>query len=330
MKVAVIGSGSWGTALAQVLADNSHDVLLYGRDEEVVRGINSTHQNGKYFPGFALSGRIEGIHDLARVRPADAVLMAVPVKAMEQMSWDVDRHVDHPVTWINVAKGLFPGTNERMSQVIRRCAQPGHVRGIVSLIGPSFAREVMERRETLIDAASEDPDASAMVQKMFSNEYFRVYTLDDLTGAETASSLKNVMALATGMADGLGMGSNSKAALITRGLAEMTRFGVALGGKPSTFLGLSGAGDLVLTCTSTQSRNFSAGKWIGQDDSAENFWKKNTRTVEGVGTVKAVYEYSRKLSIEMPITEAMNRVLYHGAKPSECVRQLMNRSLKAE
>ena len=330
MNIAVIGAGAWGTALARQAASNGNECVIIGRDPEVIGAINSHHRNPKYFPDITLDSRITGSLSYECLKDVKAVILAVPSRQIEDVTKTADRYVTRSVIWICAAKGFFPNTNERMSQVIRRCVRKEHCEGIVSLIGPSFAEEVVKGGLTAIDAVSEEPEAARKTQLLFSNEHFRVYTGSDLIGAETASSMKNIIAIAAGMAEGRGLGHNALAGLITRGLAEITRFGVALGGDPKSFLGLSGVGDLVLTCTSRQSRNFSAGYMIGKEDSAEGFWENNRKTVEGVSTCEVLYGYAKELGVELPITNEMYEVLFRGAKPSESIDRLMRRELKAE
>ncbi|MBQ1505658.1 MAG: NAD(P)-dependent glycerol-3-phosphate dehydrogenase [Erysipelotrichales bacterium] len=330
MNVTVIGAGAWGTALAQQAASNGNECVIIGRDPEVIRAINTQHRNPKYFPDTILDSRVTGSLSYDCLKGAEAVILAVPSRQIEEVTLTADRYADRPEIWICAAKGFFPHTKERMSQVIKRCVSKDHCAGIVSLIGPSFAEEVVKGGLTAIDAVSEDQNAARTAQLLFSNETFRVYTGSDLIGAETASSMKNIIAIAAGMAAGRGLGHNALAGLITRGLAEITRFGAALGGNPKSFLGLSGVGDLVLTCTSKQSRNFSAGYMIGKEDSAEGFWKNNRKTVEGVSTCEVLYEYAKELGVELPITNEMYEVLFRGAKPSESIDRLMRRELKAE
>ncbi len=330
MKIAVIGSGSWGTALAQVLSDNHHECLIYGRQKEQVDDINRHHQNSEYFGGVNLNAKLKAVNELSQVKDADILVLAIPSTAIKTMCLKLNRIITKPVLVVNVAKGFDPKTHERLSEVITKAFSKNKLNGVVSLLGPSHAEEVVVRKLTTIDAVSTNKKAAKIVQKLFSNDYFRVYYLTDMIGAEIATGVKNIMALASGIAYGLGLGDNARAGLMTRGLAEMTRYGEALGGKPLTFLGLCGVGDLIVTCTSEHSRNFTAGKMIGQCDSAKTFWETNKHTVEGVKASEIVYEEAKKRGIEMPITEVIYKILYQDAKPSECITGLMQRSLKAE
>jgi glycerol-3-phosphate dehydrogenase (NAD(P)+) len=242
----------------------------------------------------------------------------------------IDQSFKHPIIIVNVAKGFHPVTHKRLSLVIKETIDPQRLRAVVSLIGPSHAEEVVQRMLTVVNAVSDNEAASITVQNTFSNAFFRVYRNTDVVGAEIGVAVKNVIAVASGILSGLGYGDNARAALITRGLAEISRYGVYFGAKPETFLGLTGVGDLVVTCTSVHSRNFQAGLQIGQFDSAKIFWETNTKTVEGVHAAKVVYEEAKALGIDMPITEEVYRVLYEGATPSQSVQRLMTRELKSE
>ncbi|MGM9941094.1 MAG: NAD(P)H-dependent glycerol-3-phosphate dehydrogenase [Bulleidia sp.] len=329
MKIRVLGTGSWGSALAQVLADNGQDVVMWGIDEGEVNDIENNHHNSKYFEA-EINHDVHATTDLACVKDADVLLVAVPVLALESVVNQIAPLLDHPVIFINVAKGFHPTTHERLSVVMERLIPQSMRKAIVSLIGPSHAEEVIIRLLTSVNAVCEDEEQAKVVQELFSNAYFRVYTNTDVIGAEIGVALKNVMAIASGILEGVGQGDNARAALMTRGLAEMTRYGVAHGGKKETFLGLDGVGDLIVTCTSMHSRNFTAGLQIGKDGSAEGFWKENRRTVEGVNACKVVYEQAKKEGIEMPIVNEVYRVLYENKKPSDAIADLMGRSLKPE
>ena len=231
---------------------------------------------------------------------------------------------------MNTAKGFHPVTNGRMSEVIRASISEEHLSSVVSLIGPSHAEEVVVRMLTTICAVSINDADAKLIQELFSNDYLRIYRGNDEIGSEIGVALKNAIALASGVLAGVGYGDNTKAALITRGLAEMIRFGTAYGGRMETFMGLTGIGDLVVTCTSVHSRNFQAGYEIGTHNSAEYFWKNNTRTVEGVRTAKIAHELAKELGIEMPIIDEIYKVLYEGGNPKESAKKLMLRDLKEE
>ncbi len=329
MKTAVIGSGSWGLALAQVLVDNEHEVIVYGRNEQEISEINNQHTNSKYFENVVLNENLKGTTDFDSILDSDIFLLAVPTKAIEDMCLRLVK-VDHPFYIINVAKGFHPTTYERMSVLIQRVLKDSKMKDIISLIGPSHAEEVVMRMFTAINAVCENENSAKMVQDLFSNQYLRVYTNTDVIGAELGVALKNAIALASGMIEGLGYGDNTRAALITRGLAEITRFGVKAGGKMETYLGLCGLGDLIVTCTSRHSRNFQAGLAIGKANSAEDFLRTNTKTVEGINTTNAVYHMAKDMGVDMPIINEIYKVLYENLKPTECASELMNRKLVPE
>lgn len=329
MKIRILGTGSWGTALAQVAVDNGNDVVMWGINEKQVEDIEVHHHNSVFFET-EISHKIHASTDLDCIRDADILLAAVPTMALEEVLTKAAAVMDHPVIIINVAKGFHPVTHERLSVVIEHIFPKEKRSAIVSLIGPSHAEEVILRQLTVINAVSQDESNAEKVQYIFSNDYFRVYRNNDVIGAETGVALKNVMAIASGILEGFGQGDNARAALMTRGLAEMTRYGIAQGGRPETFLGLDGVGDLIVTCTSQHSRNFMAGYQIGKDGTAERFMKENTKTVEGIYACKVVHEEALKQGIDMPITNEVYAVLYQGKDPVEAVKDLMGRSLKAE
>lgn len=329
MKIAVMGTGSWGTALAQVLADNQNDVILYGINPAEIDDININHQNSKYFDCM-ISEKLHATGDIKDIEDADIVLLAVPTIAIESTAKKVFDVVQKKIYVINVAKGFHPITHERLSVVIEKASDPNKLKGIISLIGPSHAEEVILRKLTCLNAVSNDIEAAKVIQKLFSNDYFRVYTNTDVIGAEIGVAVKNVMAIASGILEGSGQGDNARAALMTRGLAEMSRFGISYGGKFETYLGLDGVGDLIVTCTSTHSRNFMAGFEIGKTQDAATFMKNNTKTVEGILACKVVHDEAILRNISMPITDQVYAVLYEGKNPNDAISDLMKRELKAE
>ena len=310
MRTVVIGSGSWGTALAQVLQDNHQEVLVYGVAEAEVNDINENHKNSKYFGDVELNPELKATTDIQCVKGADIVLLAVPTIAIDPICHQINDILDKKTIIINVSKGFHPETNERMSEVIRRCIDEDKLSSVVSLIGPSHAEEVVIRLLTTIDAISLNNEDAVTVQNLFSNQY--------------------LMAIASGILSGLGYQDNTRAALITRGLQEMIRYGVHFGGQQKTFMGLTGIGDLIVTCTSVHSRNFEAGYQIGKENSVENFFKNNTKTVEGVRTAKIVHRVAKENGIDMPICEEVYQILFNGKLPSECAQDLMIRDLKKE
>ncbi len=330
VKAVVVGSGSWGTGLAQVLCDNNEDVMIYGNCESEIRDINENHQNAKYFAGVALNPALKATTDIQVVKDADVIVLSIPTIAVESVCKEIDALLDHKVVVVNTSKGFHPETFDRMSDVIRRNISAEHLSSVVSLIGPSHAEEVVIRMLTTICAVSLKEADAQKIQKLFSNDYLRIYTGTDEIGSEIGVAVKNAIALASGVLYGLGYGDNTRAALITRGLMEMTRYGVALGGKKETFMGLTGIGDLIVTCTSKHSRNFQAGYDIGKHNSAKYFWDNNTKTVESVRTAKAVHENAKRLGIDMPIVNEIYQVLFEDKNPEDSARDLMLRDLKSE
>ena len=330
MKTVVIGSGSWGTALAQVLADNKEEVIIYGIEKSEIDDINLNHENSKYFEGVELNPNLKATDDITVVKDADIVLWAVPTFAIEGICLQIDPYLKNNIIVVNVSKGFHPETSERMSEVIRRCISKEHLSSVVSLIGPSHAEEVVIRLLTTIDAVSLKEEDAQAIQRTFSNNYLRIYTGDDEIGSELGVAIKNVMAIASGILSGLGYQDNTRAALITRGLQEMIRYGVFFGGKQQTFMGLTGIGDLIVTCTSIHSRNFEAGYQIGKENDVTNFLKYNKKTVEGVRTAKIVHKVAKENNIDMPICEEVYQILFEGKEPKTCANDLMLRELKKE
>ncbi|WP_418753106.1 NAD(P)H-dependent glycerol-3-phosphate dehydrogenase [Faecalitalea cylindroides] len=330
MKTVVIGSGSWGTALAQVLADNKEEVIIYGIEKSEIDDINLNHENSKYFEGVELNPHLKATDDITVVKDADIVLLAVPTFAIEGICLQIDPYLKNNIIVVNVSKGFHPETSERMSEVIRRCISKEHLSSVVSLIGPSHAEEVVIRLLTTIDAVSLKEEDAQVIQRTFSNNYLRIYTGDDEIGSELGVAIKNVMAIASGILSGLGYQDNTRAALITRGLQEMIRYGVFFGGKQQTFMGLTGIGDLIVTCTSIHSRNFEAGYQIGKENDVTNFLKYNKKTVEGVRTAKIVHKVAKENNIDMPICEEVYQILFEGKEPKTCANDLMLRELKKE
>ena len=330
MKAVVIGSGSWGTGLAQVLCDNKVDVTIYGNCESEINDINENHRNSKYFGGIQIHPDLKATTDINVVKGSDIVVLSVPTIAIESVCKQIDEILDKKTIIVNTSKGFHPETFERMSCVIRENISEEHLSSVVSLIGPSHAEEVVIRMLTTICAVSLNEEDAKTVQETFSNEYLRIYTGTDEIGSEVGVAVKNAIALASGILSGLGYGDNTRAALMTRGLMEMTRFGVAMGGKKETFMVMTGIGDLIVTCTSQHSRNFQAGYEIGKAGTAKIFWETNTKTVEGVRTAKAVHEKARELGIDMPIVNEIYAVLFENKNARESAKQLMTRDLKPE
>ncbi|OPX03145.1 NAD(P)H-dependent glycerol-3-phosphate dehydrogenase [Geobacillus sp. LEMMY01] len=330
-NIAVLGAGSWGTALALVLADNGHRVRLWGHRTEQINEINEKRTNEKYLPGVRLPDAIIGYDDLCAALDGVAiVVLAVPTKAIRSVLTDVRACLAAPITVVAVSKGIEPGTHKRVSEMV--IEEMGEwLADVVVLSGPSHAEEVVLRHPTTVAVSSPNMEAARRIQDFFMNHhYFRVYTNPDLIGVEVGGALKNIIALAAGISDGLGYGDNAKAALITRGLAEIARLGCALGANPLTFAGLTGVGDLIVTCTSVHSRNWRAGYMLGQGKKLDEVLESMGMVVEGVRTTKAAYELANELGVKMPITEALYEVLFAGKDPKEAVDSLMARGKKEE
>lgn len=329
MKIGVIGSGAWATALAHVFATNGHQVILYSRDSSSFD--NEKHINIKYFPNIVLNPLIEFSTSLEYcLKDAKMILFCLPSTCYRDYAKRINSYLNHPVMILSAAKGFDPVSLEPLSYVLKEELNPKYVRGIVSLIGPSFASEVIMNKVTTISAVSASFACSKEVQDCFSNQFFRIYTNDDEIGSQCAAALKNVIAIAGGTLYGLGEGENAKAGLVTRGIKEMIRFGVSMGGKEATFTGLTGVGDLLLTCSSMQSRNYSLGYEIGKADDAYSVLNHNKKTCEGVATCKYAYSLAMKKNIDMPIVQSVYRVLYLYERPSICLREVMLRKLKSE
>lgn len=330
MKIAIIGSGSWGTALGNVLAQNNKNVVIWGKNLDEIVDIQQYHLNENYFPGVKLDERLKATPVFEDILDSDVFLLAIPSIAIEEVCQNLNQHLNKKVMIINVAKGFHPVTHEYLMDVIERSIDQKYLEAVISLIGPSHAEEVVENQLTTVNAVSKNMEAATIVQELFSNDFFRVYRNDDVIGAQIGVAVKNVIALASGIASGLGYGDNTRAALITRGLAEITRFGVCFGGRTDTFLGLCGVGDLVVTATSQHSRNFQAGYDVGKNESTKHFYDTNSKTVEGVVATKVVYEVAKSNNIEMPITEQVYEVFFEGKNPRHAIADLMNRELKHE
>jgi glycerol-3-phosphate dehydrogenase (NAD(P)+) len=324
--VAVIGAGSWGTALASVLADNGHRVNVWMRDPKLADEVNTRHTNEKYLPGVTLSPRIRASVDLREVvSDKPVVLLAVPSHAMRQVTRELVPFLRPDVLLIHATKGFELESLKRMSEVIGEEVPEPVSQGLVVLTGPSHAEEVVRRSPTTVVVASASEDRMLRAQDLLMNTYFRVYTNPDLVGAEIAGALKNIIALGAGMSDGLGFGDNAKAALLTRGLAEITRLGVKLGAMPLTFAGLAGVGDLIVTCTSKHSRNWRAGYLLGQGKPLDEVLQQMGMVVEGVRTTKAAYALAGRKQVDMPIATVLYGILFEGKSPRQGVEELMGR-----
>lgn len=330
-KVTVLGAGSWGTALAMVLANNNHECLLWSHREDQANEINEMHTNKKYLPESILPGNLKATSDFEKaIKHANTIVVAVPTKAIREVCQNMKEFLQGQKLFVHVSKGIEPDSFKRISEMMADELPKDNVEGIVVLSGPSHAEEVVLHHPTTVTAASENLVAAKKVQDLFMNQSFRVYTNEDVIGVEIGAALKNVIALAAGIVDGLGYGDNAKAALITRGLSEITRLGISLGAQPYTFSGLTGMGDLIATCTSVHSRNWRAGNMLGKGASLEKVLDEIGMVVEGVRTTKAAFKLAQKQQVDMPITEALYSVLFEQVHPKEAVDALMDRTKKHE
>jgi glycerol-3-phosphate dehydrogenase (NAD(P)+) len=329
--VAVIGAGSWGTALANLLAEKSMPVSLWVFEEDLCEEMKKTRENSMYLPGVQLSPLLHPDNSLAAVMADKRVLvMAVPSHVHRRVAVQMLEFLQGPVILVSAAKGIENESLKTMSGVWSEI-MPGSVNwefGVLS--GPSFAREVVKKVPTAVTVASASREVAQEIQLLFSTEYFRVYTSTDVIGVEMGGALKNVIALAAGIVDGLGLGHNTRAALITRGLAEMSRLGTSMGAHPLTFLGLAGVGDLVLTCTGDLSRNRTVGYQLGQGKPLSEILADMQMVAEGVKTTRSVYHLAQKQGIDMPICQQMYRILYEDLPPERALADLMQRELKHE
>ena len=325
-KVAVIGAGSWGTALAMVLADNGNETRIWGQNIARIEEINQCHTNEKYLPGIVLPKLIQGYVDLKEtLKDVETIILAIPTKAIREVLQKIVEFQDKPLMVVHVSKGIEPDTLLRISEMIKEEMPAGLLQAVVALSGPSHAEEVSLRHPTTVTVSSENMAAAEYVQDLFINQNFRVYTNPDLIGVEIGGALKNIIALAAGISDGIGYGDNAKAALITRGLAEIARLGLRMGAKPMTFSGLAGIGDLIVTCTSVHSRNWRAGNMLGKGRNLDEVLANMGMVVEGVRTTKAAYQLAEKYDVKMPITCALYGILFDGVSPKDAVDGLMSR-----
>lgn len=325
-QIAVIGAGSWGTALSIVLADNQHQVRLWGRNEKQIKEINEKHTNEKYLPNIKLPEKIVGYNEISTaIEGAEAILIVVPTKAIRNTLQEIKQTLNSKVTFIHASKGIEPNSLKRISEMIEDEIPETLRKSVVVLSGPSHAEEVSLRQPTTVTSSSSQIEEAEYVQDLFMNKHFRVYTNPDLIGVEIGGALKNIIALCAGLTNGLGFGDNAKAALMTRGLAEIARLGIKLGANPLTFAGLSGLGDLIVTCTSVHSRNWRAGNMLGKGMSLEEVLNSMGMAVEGVRTTKAAFQLAERERVEMPITSVLYDVLFNDKQPHVAVEELMGR-----
>lgn len=331
MRATVIGSGSFGTACSQVLAQNCEQVTVWGRDQEVVDTLNREHQNPDYLPGITLSNRIKGTVDLEEaLRDTELVVVAIPSQATREVVRRAVPFLKPRVPICTVTKGIENETLRTMTEVLEDCL-PEELHPYISILsGPSFAKEMAKQMPTVVTVAANWDKVAARVQKFFQTEWFRVYTSKDVVGVQYGGALKNVIAIAAGMSDGLGFGHNARAAIITRGLAEITRAAVRLGANPLTLSGLAGMGDLVLTCTGELSRNRTVGFQLGQGKSLQQILEDMKQVAEGVKTARSARDLSEKIGVELPICYQVFCITHEGKNPKAAVVELMTRSPKNE
>ena len=326
-KVTFLGGGSFGISLAILLAQKGNTVSIYDRDNTVVEDINVNRRNDKFIKGLDVPKNVTAYNTLEEaITDSDFVVLAVPSHVIRVAARSIKGLINEEIPVICIAKGIEEGTNKTLVEVIEEEVN----NPVVVLSGPSHAEEVAFNIPTTVLTSSKDMDAAEKVQDLFMTKTFRVYTNDDLVGVEVGGAVKNVIALAAGICDGLGYGDNTKAALMTRGMAEIVRIGTKLGGRVETFLGLTGMGDLIVTCTSVHSRNRKAGYLIGTGKTREEAVEEVGMVVEGIKACHAFYNLKEKLDVEMPITDAIYQVLFEGKDPKEMVVQLFERDKKAE
>jgi len=331
MKIGVIGSGSFGTALGSLLADKGYDVLMWTRSKDQADGINSNHVNAKHLPKYTLPEKLKASTDLEEVIKGKELILSVPPShVLSSVLRDIKNIIPERVPIVSATKGIENDSLRLVSEIFET-ELPGKYHQYLSYIsGPSFAKEIIGRVPTIVSIASKNEANAKNVQSIFSFTYFRTYWTPDVVGVEVGGALKNVIAIAAGVSDGLGFGQNTRAALITRGLHEITKMGIKKGADPLTFLGPSGMGDLVLTCCGEQSRNRTVGFELGKGRTLDDILGSMNEVAEGVKTTKSAYDLAKELEIEMPITEEVYKMLYENKPPKEVVRDLMGRDLKRE
>jgi glycerol-3-phosphate dehydrogenase (NAD(P)+) len=330
-KIGVVGAGSWGTALANLLALKGFKIDLWAFEKEVKDQIESLKVNSEFLPDVPLSDRIIPSNDIdGVVKDKDLVLVVVPSHVMRGTAHHIREHISKETIIVSASKGIENKTHLTMSGVLREILYETNEDSFAVLSGPSFAREVVKKVPTVVAVASKNSKVAGYVQHVFATPYFRVYTNNDMVGVEMGGAVKNVIAIAAGIIEGLGLGLNTRAALITRGLTEIRRLGLKLGANPRTFAGIAGVGDLVLTCTGNVSRNHTVGKKIGEGMKLNDILSEMRMVAEGVKTAESVYNLSKSLGVEMPICHEVYHILYDSLSPKEAVYRLMTRDLKQE
>ncbi|KAF5064685.1 Glycerol-3-phosphate dehydrogenase [anaerobic digester metagenome] len=327
MKITFLGGGSFGTALAKAMTQNGHEVMLWERNEERVREVNEQHTNGKYLQGIRLPESLRATVELGEaLNHRDMVVLAVPSSSIREVSGKIKPYLSGDEIIVSIAKGVDPKSLKPLSQTIFEVLD----KDPVILSGPSHAEEVAQGLPTTLVASSRNELAMVRVQEAFSSNSLRVYRNHDLMGVEIGGAVKNIIALAAGISDGIGYGDNAKAALMTRGMTEIIRIGEKMGAETETFYGLTGIGDLIVTCTSMHSRNRRCGILIGQGKSMDEATKEVGMVVEGIKATQAFFELAKKYNVEMPITDAVHQILFEDVTPRDAVINLMNRELKRE
>ncbi len=331
MRIAVIGAGSWGTTLADLLATKGFKIDLWVREKEIYQQIKDERENKVFLPGIRLSERITPVMSFEEaLDKKELAVVAVPSHVLRSVLRQMKPYIRDEIPFVFATKGIENDTLMLVSQIVEDVLSWNISRYFACIAGPSFAKEVACRFPTAVTIACRDLNLGRRLQELFFTEYFRVYLIEDIIGAQLGGALKNVIAIAAGASDGLNFGSNARAALITRGLAEIMRLGVAMGAEQRTFFGLAGMGDLVLTCTGELSRNRTVGFKIGKGMKLEEIISGMKMVAEGIKTAKAAYALSKKMAVEMPITEQVYQILYEGKDPKDAVKELMTRKLKME
>jgi glycerol-3-phosphate dehydrogenase (NAD(P)+) len=327
MNVTVIGDGGWGTALAMVVARNGHATTVWGPFADYVEEVNRTHENSRYLADVELPPEIHWTADPVEAAKADMVIMAVPSKFFRAVAKTFAPHMPEGMPVVSVAKGFDEETHELMTEVLADLWPSPRV---AALSGPSHAEEVARQLPTAVVVATEDGELAELLKSALATPRFRVYTAEDVIGVQIGGAVKNVIAIAVGVSDGLGFGDNTRAALITRGLAEITRLGIAMGAKPATLAGLSGMGDLVVTCTSTLSRNYRTGQALAAGKTMAEIEAATPQVAEGVWNAQHACDIAHELGIDVPISEQVRAIIYDGKGPQEAVEDLLSRDLRPE
>ena len=330
-KICVIGGGSWGTALANLLVEKNKDVIIYDVSIDTVNEINHHHTNKSKLGDVLLHKDLIATSNLEEaIKDVHIIILAVPTAYIRSVLKDINKMLNKKVVFCNVSKGIELKTHKRVSEIVNDEIALDKIESYVVLSGPSHAEEVIQKKITTVVSASKSTKYAKKIQHLFANEYFRIYTSTDVLSVELSGSLKNIFAIASGIVDGLGYGINTKAALITRGLKEMKRIVHHYNGHTSTLNGLVGVGDLIVTCTTKLSRNYSCGILIGQGLSTEAATKQIKMVVEGIKTCKSAYNLSKSANLKTPIIDAIYHILYNESKPEDAIKTLMNRELKDE